>query len=56
MALLPQTLLGVLIGVLVLHGRYDALWYSHFGVDMSTLKSKVSTLQRSESAVSDDFS
>ena len=47
MAILTQTLLGVFIGILALHARFDSLWYPHFGSDISTLKSKVTSLERS---------
>lgn len=48
MAALPQILLGLFIGILTFHARFDSLWYSHFGNDISTLKSKVSSSQRSD--------
>lgn len=48
MAALPQILLGLFIGILTFHARFDSLWYSHFGNDLSSLKSKVSSHHRSE--------
>ena len=48
MAALSQILLGLFIGILTFHARFDSLWYSYFGSDLNTLKSRVSTSQRAE--------
>ena len=48
MAALPQILLGLFIGILTFHARFDSIWYPYFGNDISTLKSKVSSSQRGE--------
>ncbi|TPX59781.1 hypothetical protein PhCBS80983_g02224 [Powellomyces hirtus] len=49
MPLLPNILLGVLGGQLMTRAVYDHIWWSHLGADPSTLKSKVTAMQRQES-------
>lgn len=48
---LPNILLGFLGGQLFTRSLYDYVWYAHLGVDPSTLKAKVTALQRQEAVV-----
>ncbi|KND04152.1 uncharacterized protein SPPG_01587 [Spizellomyces punctatus DAOM BR117] len=48
MGVLPNILLGFLGGQLFTRAVFDHVWWPHIGADLSTLKSKVSALQRQE--------